>query len=515
MTDEATATPLPGYVTWSDVVTEQARRIPDRVAIVDDHGQRVDYRELDGQMRRAAAYWRASGIEPGDRVAVLGRNSVEVVANLLGLAFIGATPVMLNWRLTTTELAELGDICTPRAVAHDVDFDESAAAVLPDGLRVPMVRGQHGSTSEWAPETDAAHAPPAFALLHTSGTTGLPKFVALSQVSHLWGCRRLIEMSGQRTGDVHLRFTPLFHLAGLQEIVSSILSGGITYLQAAFDPDRWLDAVAARGVNYGHLPPSTMRRVVEAHAARAVKPDLSTLREVWYGTAPAGRELVSAALAALGCDLLQVYGATEALSPVSILPAVDHRSAGVDRLDTAGRLLPEWEARFRAPDGTDVPDGEPGELLLRGGRMFTGYWTAEGTEGIGIDEDGWYATGDVAVLDEDRYLTIVDRAKDMVISGGENVYPAEVERALADHPQVAEISAVGVPDETWGESVCAVVVPRAETELDRDEFLAWARTRLAGFKAPRSVVVVEALPRNANGKVLKRDLRAELAASDQ
>ncbi|MFE0752129.1 class I adenylate-forming enzyme family protein [Gordonia sp. NPDC058843] len=506
---ESTDLGLPTGPTWGSVLAIQAHRLPDVLALSDDHGVELDYRTLDEEVRRAAWYWRSLGVGPGDRVALLGRNSVELVVNLLGLGLTGAVPVLLNWRLADAELAELGRLCSPAIIAHDAEFRSGALAAVPDGQRIVMLGDATATTADGRRDVEPDHLDPVsgdtLALLHTSGTTGLPKVIALDEKAHIWGCGRLVTMAGLTERAVHLRFTPLFHLAGLQEIGASLLSGGTTLLQSDFDADVWLDTAAARGVAYGHLPPSTMRRVLAAFERRTEKPDLSSLVEIWYGTAPAGDELVTAALDAFGCGLRQVYGMTEAQSPVSMLGADDHES-GSGRIGTAGRVLPEWEVRLRDPSGEAVSNGQPGELEIRGRQLFSGYWAPDGGHGSGLDAEGWYRTGDVAVLDEEGYLTIVDRVKDMVISGGENVYPAEVERLLAAHPDVREIAVIGVPDATWGETVHAVVVPRAP-EFDIEAFIRWSRHRIAGFKRPRSVELVDELPRNASGKILKRALR--------
>lgn len=501
---------------WTEVIVDQGSRIPDVTALTDEHGARLTYGELETQVRQAAAFWTAQGVGAGDRVAVLGHNSIELAINVFGLSWIGATPVMLNWRLTPAELKVLGEACAVMAIAHDEEFGASAAAVVPDGPRLTMlgrtVTGEPTTAMARARNGNALAGEPqvteTFVILHTSGTTGLPRLVPLSQSAHMEGCGQMASLAGLAQGDVHLRFTPLFHLAGLQELCFAILTGGHTHLMARFDPEMWLDSVAVRHVRFGHLPPAAMRRVVECYEDRPSKPDLSSLDEVWYGTAPASPELVSRALAAFGCGLRQIYGMTEAQSPVAILMPEDHW-LDPGRLASAGKIRPGWEWRLVDPSsGLEVGAGGPGELHIRGPRLFSGYWSVGCAPGVGLDEDGWYATGDVVTVDEDGYLTVVDRAKDMIVSGGENVYPAEVELVLASHPGIEEVSVIGVPSEQWGESVHAVIVPRAD-DFDAEAFLTWARERLAGFKVPRSMDVVHRLPRNASGKVLKRELRAQ------
>jgi len=241
--------------------------------------------------------------------------------------------------------------------------------------------------------------------------------------------------------------------------------------------------------------------------------DLSSLREIAYGTAPITPSSLTAALEAFGCRFRQIYGNTESQSMISLLAPEDHQP-GHPRLGSAGRVSFGWEVRIVDPDGRDLGFEEAGELLIRGEPLFSGYWRDPEATAAAFAEGGWYRTGDIGTLTADGYLYILDRAKDMIISGGENIYPAEVEAVLARHPAVGDVAVLGRPDPTWGEAVHAVVIPASGQTVPAGEIIAWCRDRLAHFKCPKSVEFTDTLPRTTTGKVLKRELRTQLAGRE-
>jgi acyl-CoA synthetase (AMP-forming)/AMP-acid ligase II len=240
--------------------------------------------------------------------------------------------------------------------------------------------------------------------------------------------------------------------------------------------------------------------------------ELSSLREIAYGTAPITPSSLAAAVETFGCRFRQIYGNTESQSMISLLAPEDHQP-GHPRLASAGRISFGWEVRIVDPDGRDLPADTAGELLIRGECLFSGYWRDPEATAAAFAEGGWYRTGDIGRLTADGYLYIMDRAKDMIISGGENIYPAEVEAVLAGHPAVAEVAVVGRPDPVWGEAVHAVIIPVAGSGASEEEIISWSRERLAHFKCPKTVEFADSLPRTTTGKVLKRELRAHLAAA--
>ena len=276
-----------------------------------------------------------------------------------------------------------------------------------------------------------------------------------------------------------------------------------------------IDAIEADRIEFFTAGPSLLDMLVAEIRERAASekghPDLSSLREIAYGTAPITPSSLTAAVAAFGCRFRQIYGNTESQSMISLLAPEDHQP-GHPRLASAGRVSFGWEVRIVDPGGRDLPFEAAGELLIRGECLFSGYWRDPVATAAAFAEGGWYRTGDIARLTPDGYLYILDRAKDMIISGGENIYPAEVEAVLARHPAVAEAAVVGVPDRTWGEAVHAVIIPRPGSSASPEEIISWCRDQLAHFKCPRTAEFADSLPRTTTGKVLKRELRAQLAA---
>ena len=474
------------------------------------------YGELLAEVERRAGGWASLGIGPGDVVAVIARNSAAYLVQALALMRAGAVPALINWRLTAHELAPLLRLVDPAAVLAGPDLVATVDAVeLP--LRAKVVLGGPGDNG-WQPEA-AAPAPPrpverltsdsVFALMHTSGTTGRPKLIPLDHGSLIRSLSGFaIDIGDQIAGARHLQIMPLFHLAGFSQAMQALLTAGTLTVHETFRAAAVVDAIEAECIEFFTAGPTLIDMLVEEVRSRDRRPDLSALVEIQYGSAPITPTLLRAAVETLGCRFRQIYGGTECQSFVSQLLPEDH-TPDSPYLTSAGQLTLGWEARVTAPDGADVPTGEPGELIIRGDSLFPGYWGDQGATDAAFTDDGWYRTGDIARLTADRYLFIVDRAKDMVISGGENIYPAEVEFALAEHPAVATVAVIGIPDEKWGQRVHAVVVPNGEATVTADQLIQWCRERLAHFKCPRSVEFADDLPRGATGKVLKAELRAK------
>jgi acyl-CoA synthetase (AMP-forming)/AMP-acid ligase II len=351
-------------------------------------------------------------------------------------------------------------------------------------------------------------------LVHTSGTTGRPKLVPLTHQQLITAVVFMkLEVPEAVPGARHLSALPLFHVAGLANLSYTLFTGGHLHLLAGFDPAGFVDELARRRIQLNQLVPTLIHAVTQEVSSRAEPPDLSHLIEVVYGASPIRPELLERAVTVLGCRFRQNYASSETGPlPITSLPPEDHDPAR-GRLGTAGRPSLGWEVRL----------GERGEIQVRGAAPLPGYWNDPEATARSLTADGFYRTGDVGTLGDDGYLTIVDRLSDLVITGGENVYPAEVEAVLAGHPAVADVALIGVPDERWGETVHAVVVLApgdtapgdtarangdAEPGFVAAALVGWARERLAGFKCPTGVTVVPELPRNATGKVLRAKLRA-------
>lgn len=504
---------------WTTLVNKQANLRPEATAVSDHLGHEYTFARLADAVVLVANAWHDHGLRPGERVIMLARNSADLLVQVLGVARAGGVPVLLNWRLPTAELTALVALVEPRAAVADAALTPQLDPCLDRATSRVTLHGD--PASGWAPPMAMRGAVTAdqralpepevdpesvFVLLHTSGTTGRPKLIPLTYGGQLRGALRNAELAQMGSGAVHLRFSPMFHLAGLHSALIPVATGGTVHLLGGFDADEWLDLVGQLRANFVNLAPSAMAVVLDVHDRRADKPDLTSLREISYGTAPIGEPLLRRAVATFQCGFRQNYGMTEAQSPVAQLVPEDHRLRP-DKLRSAGRPLPEWDIRFVDRAGNDVDPSVGGELAIRGGTLFPGYWhDPEATALVTLD-GGWYRTGDVASLDGDGYLHLLDRAKDMIVTGGENVYPAEVESVLIGHPGVAQVAMIAVPSQRWGEAVHAVVVPRLGVRPTEAELIEWTRERLAHFKCPASIEFRPELPRTATGKVKKHVLR--------
>jgi long-chain acyl-CoA synthetase len=500
-------------LSWVHVLEWRAAVTPDAVALSDDRGAELTYAAVAAAMERSAAEYAAAGIRPGDVVPIIARNQVGWVTALFGLVRVGALPAAVNWRLAAPEVTALLELMRPVAVVTDADcaaLAKQAVAGL-DGREPGLLRldesaapGQGGPPPE-RPADRLQGTEPAV-LLHTSGTTGRPKLVPLThQMLVMAVVFMKLEVPEATVGARHLSALPLFHVAGLANLGYALFTGGHLHVLGAFEPTGFVDELAARRIQLTQLVPTLIQAVTDEVSSRAEPPDLTHLTEIVYGASPIRPDLLERAVAVLGCRFRQNYASSETGPlPISSLAPDDHDPAR-GRLGTAGRPSLGWEVRL----------GEHGEIQVRGAAPLPGYWNDPQATREAMTGDGFYRTGDVGTIDPDGYLTIIDRLKDVIITGGENVYPAEVEALLAAHPGVADVAVIGIPDDRWGETVHAVVVARpgpgvgdpGTGDLDTGELVAWARGRLAGFKCPTGVTVVSQLPRNATGKVLRSALR--------
>jgi acyl-CoA synthetase (AMP-forming)/AMP-acid ligase II len=488
---------------------------PEAIALTDHQGTRLTYAGLATAMQRSAAGFAAAGIAPGDLVPVIARNRVGWVTAMLGLIRAGALPAAVNWRLAAPEVTALLRLARPAAIVSDADCSALArqAAAGLDSF-VPVLAGTPADGTRAAvPERPATRLHPAAAaiLVHTSGTTGQPKLVPLTHQQLITAAMFMkLEVPEAVPGARHLSALPLFHVAGLANLCYVLFTGGQLHVLGGFDAAGFVDELVSRRIQLTQLVPTLIQAVTQEVSARVKPPDLSHLTEVVYGAAPIRADLLERAVSMLGCRFRQNYASSETGPlPICSLPPEDHDPAR-GRLRTAGRPSLGWEVRL----------GERDEIQVRGAAPLPGYFNDPESTARALTADGFYRTGDVGAIDADGYLTIVDRLKDVVITGGENVFPAEVEAVLARHPAVADVAVIGVPDDRWGETVHAVVVAAAgfgAGGLDTGGFdtggfdggglIGWARERLAGFKCPTGVTVVSELPRNATGKVLRARLR--------
>ncbi len=508
---------------WIHVIEWRATVRPDMTALIDDRGAEFSYAGLRAELERRSGGWAGLGIGPGDIVAIVAKNSADFLVHAFALMRAGATPAFVNWRLSPRELAEVLALVEPAGVAADAEFaglvDSAATGLAPrvtiGGGPVPAWLDGGTLTGAVPPRPDLS-GDTVLALVHTSGTTGRAKAIPLRHGALMMSVADFaIEIGDQVAGSHHLQILPLFHLGGFGQCLQALLTAGTVYIHTAFSPDAVIDAIERDRIEFFTAGPSLIDLLVAEIRRRGGSDrggaDLSSLREIAYGTAPITPSSLTAALTAFGCRFRQIYGNTESQSMISLLAPEDHQPDH-PRLASAGRISFGWEVRITDPDGRDLAADTPGELLIRGECLFSGYWRDPDATAAAFAEDGWYRTGDIASLSPDGYLYLRDRAKDMIISGGENIYPAEVEAVLARHPAVAEAAVVGRPDPAWGEAVHAVIIPVAGSGASPEDIVAWCRDQLAHFKCPKTAEFTGSLPRTTTGKVLKRELRAQLAA---
>jgi acyl-CoA synthetase (AMP-forming)/AMP-acid ligase II len=497
------------FPTLGDLIASHARVRPDRVAL--RCGERAwSYAMLDQHADAVAATLLERGMAPADRVGLLSHNSdlhpiLAIAAARAGLIF-----VPINWRLSH---AEITHIVHDAGIAMLFVEDDAASwrTALP-GLSVEpgeMLIDPHWLVSARAGPIAAVAPSTTVLLVYTSGTTGVPKGVMLSHRS-LFGtsvARIAAPQAWDQWGadDVTLLPLPLAHIGGFSMLARSLLSGGEAIIQPAFDPEWVLDAIEHQGVSKIGLVPTAMKMVIDHPRARRV--DYSRIRTMLYGAAPITLDLLRAGIAVFGCDFAQSYGMSETGATCVVLPPQDHDPAGNARMRAAGKALPGTQLRILDDDGRILPTGQVGEIAIHTVGIMNGYWNRPDMTAAVLSDDGWYRTGDAGYLDGDGYLFIMDRIKDMIISGAENVYPAEVENVMSLHDAVDEVAVIGVPDPRWGEAVKAIVVTKAGHAIAPDALIAWTRERLARYKAPRSIDIVAALPRNASGKIDKPALR--------
>ncbi len=497
----------------ADVVRLHAAQRPDVVAV--RQGDReLSYALLDERSSRLAQALLESGVGAGSRVAYLDRSAPEIVEVLFAASKIGAVAVPLNWRLAGPELQTvLEDSLAPLLIVGSV-YEELAEAVL-ERLSTPvaLVRVADGY-EQWLAAFDAVdpggrgESDDVVLQLYTSGTTGVPKGV-LTTHRNLAACAETSPY-WQFDGDtVSLTPLPMFHIGGIGWAFLGLWNGAPTILVREFVPAAVLDLLEEELVTNAIFVP-TMLRMLTAVPGAADR-DYSALRSIAYGASPITTPVLKAAHRTFRCSLYGVYGLTETTGGVVQLDPDDHDPDGPREhlLRSAGKPLPWVEVRVADPiSGCELGPREVGEVWLRAPNVTPGYFNRPEETAAALTPEGWLRTGDGGYVDEDGYLFLTDRIKDMIISGGENVYPVEVEEALAQHPDVAEVAVIGVPDERWGEAVKAIVVARAGSAPSAEELIAFARRRLAGYKLPRSVELVDTLPRTPSGKVLKRELRA-------
>ena len=488
-----------------DITAKRAALTPDAVAFEDlATGEHATYRELDERAARAAGLLAARAVQPGDRIAVLCRNRIAFFELLFACGKLGTLLVPLNWRMPAAELSALVDDSQPRLLLHGREDAETAAELARCGLeRIDL--DAPGSTG-YVALRDASPAQTgrpcwpadqAWYLLYTSGTTGKPKAVIQTYGMALANYVNIGRAIDLRNGDTTVNFLPLFHTAGINlHTLPVLLAGGRVLVMPGFDVDRMMRLLAAGDVDLFFGVPAVYRQM-SLHPAFETT-DFARVRHWGCGGAPLTDALV-AQFERRGVTVCNGMGMTETGPTVFLADAAAARA----KPGTVGRPQLLAAARIVDADGHDVPAGATGELWLTGAGITPGYWSRPEATRAAFTDDGWLRTGDLARCDGDGDFFIVGRLKDMFISGGENVYPAEIENVLVDHPDVLEAAVVGVPDSRWGEVGRAYVLARPGTTLDATVLTAFVRARVAPYKVPKTFVIVQDFPRTAAGKIQK------------
>ena len=497
--------------TFDDFITFWAKDRPDRIAL-DGDDLTLTYGELEDATARVASALTAMGIRKGERIAWFGKNSVTYFALFFGAARAGVVMVPVGWRLAEPEAAFIIENAEARLLFLGEGFEACAETLgKQPGLSGCYTVAQAQAAFIKAPRGAFETSGPDEAILqlYTSGTTGNPKGAVLSN-RNLFGLRKV----GLENPPPHVLWDedeavlvamPCAHIGGTGLGIVALAAGLPGIVLSEFDPVRVFDAVENRGVTRFFIVPAALALLL--NHPDCAKTDFSGIKYIMYGASPIPLDLLRECIAMFGAEFTQNYGMTETTGTICVLPPEDHTAEGNQRMRSAGKPLPGVEVVIRGRDGTVLPQGEIGEIVTRSSSNMLGYWKLPEATASTMDADGWIATGDVGYLDEDGYVYMYDRAKDMIITGGENVYPAEVESAIYGHPDVLEVAVISIPDEKWGEAVKAVCVPKPGHTIDPASIMEWTRTRIAGFKVPKSIDVIDMLPRNPSGKILRRTLR--------
>jgi acyl-CoA synthetase (AMP-forming)/AMP-acid ligase II len=507
--------------TLGDIPRHHARTTPDRTALLDSDGK-TTFGELDARSNRMANVLLESNITRGARVAFLAKNTTRYFETLFGASKAGAALLPLNWRLAAPELVEILRDSAPEVLIADREYVDLAVQLASAaGLGSPIIgfdstrRGtaELDALMESAPASDpAVEVDPwqTAILMYTSGTTGTPKGAQLSHQGYLYLrlCEHLQPSLGYTNDDLMLSVMPLFHAMGMGLSLQALYNGVPVAVYSMPGPARLIELIARDRPTVIPLVPTVIQMLLDdPNAAHA---DYSSVRLIIYAGASIGLTLLKRALSEMTCDFMNFYGATETGAGVTFLLPEDHRLEDEGRLQSCGRALPLIDIKVADADGNELPRGQVGEFLIRSPSLITGYFNQP--EKTAIDfRDGWYRSGDCGYRDSEGLYYLVDRIKDMIVTGGSNVYSTEVEQAVLQLDGVSMCAVVGMPDDKWGERVVAVVVPEPGVDLSEQDVVAHCRALIAGYKVPKQVHFTASLPLTASNKVLKRALREDLS----
>ncbi len=506
-------------------MTKRALLNPRMTALVDvASGRRFTYPELNARCNRLANGLTGAGIVKGDRVATLLMNGPELVETFLGTAKIGGVIVALNWRLVADELSFILTDSGAQSIVFDSEFTDVVRELHSrgsDGTRI--TRWIHvgdvadrpdfavgyddvlGRASTDEPECAASGSDLMF-VMYTSGTTGLPKGVMHSHDTVIWSVLTVNATADLRFADRYLISLPLFHVGALNPLLGIFHRGGTAVIMREFDPTRIWEVLRDEKINVTLAVPAMLNFMLLTYDAEAH--DVSNLRWVMSGAAPVPVALIET-YAEMGIEIHQVYGLTETAGPACLISPDE----AISRAGSTGKAFFHTDVKIVDEDGNEAGAGVPGEILIRGPHVMVGYWNQPEATAEAL-VDGWLKSGDIAVMDAEGFVFIRDRVKDMIISGSENVYPAEIENVIHGLDGVADVAVIGKPSQKWGETPLVIVV-RKDPELTAQQILDWCDGKLARFKQPEEVVFTDTIPRNPTGKILKRILRDQFLSTEQ
>jgi acyl-CoA synthetase (AMP-forming)/AMP-acid ligase II len=484
-------------------------------------GATITYGDARARALALAAGLTELELGPGARIATLAQNSADLILLFLAASRAGLVVVPLNYRLSQSEVIGILEDADSSAVFADAKY----CAVVEEWARkrsVPCVTVM-GSQGGWTPlsavsgaydegvERSEANPSSVIFQMYTSGTTGKPKGALVTHRNIVTTIAQSVFVPPHKlnAGEATLVVLPLFHIAAISTALTAVASAATLVIHAQVDPAAILESLERDEIVVASFVPAVIQFLISIPGVEHRR--FTRLRAIGYGASPIAEPVLRRALEVFGCAFYQGYGMTELAGSCSILSEADHRRALRDRPDlllSAGKAIPGCEMKVVRPDGSPAAIGEAGEILVRGEQVMAGYWRRPEANAETL-RGGWMHTGDAGFIDAEGYFFIRDRLKDMIVSGAENIYPAEIEAVLHAHPHVADVSVIGVPDDKWGETVMAVIVAKAGATPDERDLDTFCRGRLGGFKVPRRYKFVDALPRNPSGKILKRELRAE------
>jgi long-chain acyl-CoA synthetase len=505
-------------ISLAEIVRGHAAQKPEALALRCD-GRDVTWAQLQTRAAQVGQALLSAGVARQERVALLEKNGIAYFEVTVGAAQANAVVVAVNWRLAPAEIVYTVNDSAARVLIVGADFFAAIEQIEPQLTSVAKIVaiGAHPrwqSYEDWLgqqPPLDrnVPVAPADICLqLYTSGTTGLPKGVMTTNASLMTLLQEVTAPWQFDAHSVNLVCMPLFHIGGCGWGLVGMTAGCVSIIAREFNPVAILDLLQKEGVTNTIFVPAMLGFMVQVPGA--AQRTFPALRAIIYGASPITNETLLSAMAVFKCDFVQVYGMTETTGAITELPAGDHDPNGnrAHLLRSAGKPYPWVETRIvDLETGKDAATGAVGELWTRSAQNMAGYWNKPEETARTLLPDGWLRTGDAGFIDAEGYLFLTDRVKDMIVSGGENIYPAEVENALASHPSIAEVAVIGVPDAKWGETVKAIVALKAGASADAASIIAFAKERLASYKCPTSVDFSGPLPRNPSGKVLKKDLR--------